>query len=88
MIYESSKQLPNWSKPYEAFSDSNQIAINEAISAFAMNIKAKLRNKCSHEKAECVYLQYKDGGIEIYSNQNKNKKMLQVKNIWCDGIKI
>ena len=46
-LLESSKQLPSiklfktiYQLPHEAFSVSNQIAMNEAVSTFAMNIKS------------------------------------------------
>lgn len=97
-LFESSKQLPSiklfktiYQLPHEAFSVSNQIAMNEAISTFAMNIKSKAKNTSVHTKQRSVSLSHtRNARIRFYSNKNKNKNIqtLQVKHIRCDGIKI
>ena len=77
--------------PHEAFSVSNQIIMNEAVSTFAMNIKSKAKNTSVHMKHRSVSFSHtKNARIRFYSNTNENKniKTLQVKHIRCDGIKI
>ena len=60
-LLERSKQLPSiklfkiiYQLPHEAFSVSNQIAINESAFDFAMNIKVKLRTPVFNMKKRSV----------------------------------
>ena len=82
-LLESSKQLPSiklfkiiYQLPHEAFSVSNQIAMNEAVSTFAMNIKSKAKNTCVHMRQRNVSLSHtKNARIRFYSHTNKNKNI-------------
>ena len=60
--------------PHEAFSISNHITMNEAVSTFAMNIKDRTKNISIHMKQRSMSLSHtKNARIQFYSNKTKTR---------------
>jgi hypothetical protein len=75
-------QVSNYSRiktlyqlPHVAFSVSNHITMNEAVSTFAMNIKNKAKNTCVHMQQRSVSLSHtKNARIHFIQTKQKQKQ--------------